>query len=157
MHGKTIDFKNLKIVGEGLNGKKVLAGGCFDILHIGHMRYLSLAKSLGDLLIVALESDEFIKTRKKKQPFHNMEERAEILAALEFVDLIVKLPLFKSDRDYLNLVKIIKPDIIAITAGDPQEKNKKMHAQKTGAQVVEVVPHLNKKASSLIYRHKDVH
>jgi len=69
-----------------MRGKTVLTCGCFDILHIGHVLYLKAAKSFGDKLIVAVNSDESFVSNKHRKPFVCQEERAEIIASLEFVD-----------------------------------------------------------------------
>ena len=114
---------------------KVLVGGCFDLLHYGHLIFLSKAKREGDFLIIVLESDEFIKMRKKRQSIHNQAQRAEILAALEFVDLVIRLPLLRSDSDYSKLINSVKPRVIAITEGDPQRKNKEQQAKEVGARI----------------------
>lgn len=150
MEEKIINLKELEKFAPKLKGKRVLVGGCFDILHIGHIKYLKAAKKEGDSLIIALESDEFIKKRKNKTPFHNIVERAEILASLDFVDLIIILPYFTKSDDYLNLVTTIKPDIIAISQGDLKEDNKKNQAKKIGAKLKIVTPYIPNKASSLI-------
>lgn len=124
------------------NKKTVLVGGCFDLIHFGHLKFLEKAKKQGDFLIVALESDEFIKKHKKKQPVHRQLERAEILSNLNMIDLIILLPLFKTNNDYFDLVKKISPRIIAVTAGDQQLENKKKQALEVGAEVREVVTNL---------------
>ena len=118
--------------------KIVLVGGCFDLLHYGHLTFLKKAKKEGDFLIVALESDEFIKDHKDRVSIHSQDQRAEILASLVFVDLVIKLPIFRSDIEYSSFVKKIKPSIIAITKGDKQLDNKKKQAQEVGAKVVTV-------------------
>ena len=87
------------------NKKTVLVGGCFDLIHFGHLKFLEKAKEQGDFLIVALESDEFIKKYKKKLPVHRQLERAEILSNLNMIDLIILLPLFETNNDYFDLVK----------------------------------------------------
>ncbi|MDO9028315.1 MAG: adenylyltransferase/cytidyltransferase family protein, partial [Candidatus Roizmanbacteria bacterium] len=102
------------------NKKTVLVGGCFDLIHFGHLKFLEKAKEQGNFLIVALESDEFIKKHKKKLPIHRQSERAEILANLNMVDMILLLPLFVSGKDYFDLVKLISPQVVAVTSGDPQ-------------------------------------
>ena len=72
---------------------KVLVGGCFDVLHIGHVKFLRQAKSFGDYLIVLLESDANIKKLKgSTRPIHNQKERKEVLEALKFVDKVIILP-----------------------------------------------------------------
>ena len=124
------------------NKKTVLVGGCFDLIHFGHLKFLEAAKEQGDFLIVALESDEFIKKHKKKLPVHRQSERAEILANLNMIDLIILLPLFKTNNDYSDLVKKVSPNIIAVTVGDQQLENKKKQAIEVGAEVKEVITNL---------------
>ncbi len=129
---------------------KVLVGGCFDVFHYGHLTFLKNAKREGDFLIVALESDEFIKKHKKRDPIHNQNQRAEILSANIFVDMVVVLPLLKSNEEYFHLVKLIKPSVIATTEGDPQLDNKKRQAQTVSGQVKVVTRQLPHFASSRI-------
>jgi len=90
-------------------GKKVVfTNGCFDILHIGHIKYLKKAKSFGDILVVGLNSDSSVKKLKgKNRPVFSQNERAEILSSLEFVDFVV---IFNEDTPE-KLISIIKPDI----------------------------------------------
>ncbi len=120
--------------------KKVLVGGCFDLLHFGHFTFLKKAAAAGDKLIIALEPDEFIKKKKKRKPIHNQQQRAEILKSLRFVDEVILLPFFKKDDDYFQLIEKIRPDIVAVTAGDPHIKNKIEQAKKIGATVKVVTP-----------------
>ncbi|PJA55208.1 glycerol-3-phosphate cytidylyltransferase, partial [Candidatus Roizmanbacteria bacterium CG_4_9_14_3_um_filter_33_18] len=96
------------------NKKSVLVGGCFDLIHYGHLKFLEKAKAQGDFLIVALESDEFIKKNKRKLQVHHQDERAEILSNLNMVDMIVLLPFFQTNNNYFELVKKISPSIIAV-------------------------------------------
>jgi len=87
-----------------------LANGCFDLLHVGHVRYLHSAKELGGRLVVALNSDESVRSLKgKDRPLMPAEERAEILAALTDVDAVVIFP----ERDVRALISEIHPDIQA--------------------------------------------
>lgn len=119
----------------------VLVGGCFDVLHFGHIKFLEKSKKEGDVLIIALESNKNIKRLKGGgRPIHSQEMRAEMLSALKTVDYIVCLPLMENDNDYLELVKRIKPNIIAVTAGDPKLKNKKGQASKAGSRL-KIVTH----------------
>ncbi len=91
-------------------GKKVVfTNGCFDILHLGHVKYLEEARRLGDMLIVGLNSDESVKRLKgPERPINSQFERAYILAALEFVDYVV---VFEEDTPY-ELIKRVKPDVL---------------------------------------------
>jgi rfaE bifunctional protein nucleotidyltransferase chain/domain len=87
-----------------------LANGCFDLLHVGHVRYLHAAKGLGGRLVVALNSDESVRSLKGEgRPLMPAEERAEILAALADVDAVV---IFR-ERDVRAIIREIRPDIHA--------------------------------------------
>ena len=87
-----------------------LANGCFDLLHVGHVRYLHAAKGLGGRLVVALNSDESVRSLKGEgRPLMPAEERAEILAALADVDAVVIF----HERDVRAIIREIHPDIHA--------------------------------------------
>ena len=117
-------------------GGIVLAGGCFDILHVGHVKFLSEARAMGNYLVVLLESDEKVRELKgENRPVFNQRERAQMLAALRSVDLVILLPMLEDDCDYLNVVIKIKPDIIAVTENDPLIENKKDQAKKVGGEL----------------------
>jgi FAD synthetase len=120
----------------------VLVGGCFDLLHYGHIQYLHKSKEHGAFLVVALEPDESILSRKKKKPFHTQIQRAYNLASLQVVDRIILLPILKSYEDYLALVKAVRPSIIAITPDNPQRSNLERQAEIVGAKVQVVAPFL---------------
>lgn len=131
--------------------KVVLVGGCFDIIHFGHIQFLQKAKEAGDYLIVALEPDERIINHKKRTPMHTQQERAYNLSALRSVDQVIMLPLLNGFDDYLKLVKEIKPHIIAITSNDPQQVNKQKQADAIGAQLVVVTDMIGEFSSSAIH------
>ena len=101
------------------NGKKIVfTNGCFDILHVGHVKYLQVAKSFGDILIVGLNSDESVSRLKgPTRPVNIAEDRAYLLAALEAVDFVVP---FSEDTPY-ELIKMIKPDVL-VKGGDYEGK-----------------------------------
>ncbi len=141
-HRQTIQIPNNKNI--------VLVGGCFDILHFGHIEFLKNAKATGNYLVVALEPDESITNYKRRTPTHNQKERADILAALRFVDHVVLLPVLKGFVDYNQLVENIKPQVIAITADDPQIANKQKQANSVGAIVMIVAPRLGNFSSTKI-------
>ncbi len=132
------------------NKKIVLVGGCFDILHFGHIQFLEKAHQTGDYLIVALEPDERIINHKNRTPIHTQSERAHNLLALRHVDHVVLLPILNDFDDYLELVKTINPAIIAITNGDPQMENKKKQADAVGAELVIVTDVIGSFSSSAI-------
>ncbi len=101
------------------NGKKIVfTNGCFDILHVGHVKYLQIAKSFGDILIVGLNSDASVSRLKgPSRPVNLAEDRAYLLAALEAVDFVVP---FTADTPY-DLIKMIKPDVL-VKGGDYEGK-----------------------------------
>ena len=101
-------------------GKKIVfTNGCFDIIHVGHIRYLSKAKKLGNILIVGLNSDESVKKLKgDDRPINTFEDRAMLLSSLRFVDLVI---IFEEQTPE-NLIKEIKPDILA-KGGDYDPKD----------------------------------
>ncbi|MDQ7044198.1 MAG: D-glycero-beta-D-manno-heptose-7-phosphate kinase [Sulfurimonas sp.] len=101
------------------SGKKIVfTNGCFDILHVGHVKYLQIAKSFGDILIVGLNSDESVSRLKgPTRPVNIAEDRAYLLAALEAVDFVVP---FWEDTPY-NLIKMIAPDTL-VKGGDYEGK-----------------------------------
>src|SRR5213076_3550636 len=96
MSPKVIDFMEVSDLCETLrgNGKKLVAtNGCFDLLHVGHVRYLQAARALGDLLVVGLNSDRSVRELKGKgRPITAERDRAEILAALQCVDVVTIFP-----------------------------------------------------------------
>jgi rfaE bifunctional protein nucleotidyltransferase chain/domain len=149
---KIIKYDDLRKNIKKLVGKKVLVGGCFDLLHIGHIRFLKAAKKQGDRLIIALESDEFIRKNKKRESFHSQKQRAEILSALSVVDMVILLPFFESDDNYLKLVEIVKPNIIAVSKNDPHIRNKQKQAKKIGANLKIVIPHIKNTATSRLIK-----
>lgn len=126
-------------------GKKiVLAGGCFDILHIGHIRFLEEAKKKGDILFVLLESDQTIqKLKGPNRPVNLCKIRAHVLAALESVDFIVVLPPLCQNIDYDAIIGGIKPDIVATTAGDPNRRHKERQAKLVDAKVLNVIKRIS--------------
>ena len=86
----------------------VTTNGVFDILHLGHIKYLQEAKKLGDVLIVAINSDSSVKQIKgPERPINNEQSRAEVLAALTFVDYAIIF----NETDPVNILSEIKPDI----------------------------------------------
>ena len=94
--------------------KIVFTNGCFDILHYGHIKYLSSARSYGDILVIGLNSDASVRRLKgDKRPINTEKDRAEILAALENVDHVI---IFNEDTPY-KLIKSLKPDIL-VKGGD---------------------------------------
>lgn len=99
-----IDFLRSK----NKNLKVVATNGCFDILHVGHIRSLQKAKKLGDILVIGINSNESVqKLKGKNRPINSEDQRAEVLAALECVDLVTIF----SEETALKFLEIVKPDI----------------------------------------------
>ena len=117
----------------------VLVGGCFDILHIGHISLLESAKQKADILMLLLESDTSITKQKGTgRPLHTQTQREMVLSALRSVDYVILLPDDMSNDSYDHLVKAIQPDIIATTENDSGLIHKKRQAEMIGAQLITV-------------------
>ncbi|HEX8949826.1 MAG TPA: D-glycero-beta-D-manno-heptose 1-phosphate adenylyltransferase [Dissulfurispiraceae bacterium] len=114
--GKVLPRKELlnEIAALKAAGKRVVfTNGCFDILHVGHVRYLKEARALGDVLVVGLNSDSSVKRLKPGRPIIREAQRAEVLASLEAVDYVT---LFHEDTPY-DLIKALGPDVL-VKGGD---------------------------------------
>jgi len=95
-------------------GKKIVfTNGCFDLIHIGHVRSLKEAKKLGDVLVVGLNSDRSVSLIKPGRPVIPQNQRAEVLASLEMVDYVC---LFDEETP-CELIKLIQPDVL-VKGGD---------------------------------------
>lgn len=112
---KVVDWHVMETIRkDNMNKTIVFTNGCFDILHVGHVRYLQEASKLGDILIVGLNSDESVRRLKgPSRPINNEAERAELLASLSFVDYVVT---FNEDTPY-ELISVVQPDIL-VKGGD---------------------------------------
>ncbi|OGQ13393.1 MAG: hypothetical protein A3B70_07215 [Deltaproteobacteria bacterium RIFCSPHIGHO2_02_FULL_40_11] len=94
--------------------KVVFTNGCFDLLHVGHVQYLQKAKKLGDILVLALNSDASVqKIKGPNRPLVPFKQRAEIMAALECVDFVTSF----SQPTPFNLIQFLKPHIL-VKGGD---------------------------------------
>ena len=104
-------LRRLEELAEPLKGKKVvLANGCFDILHVGHLRYLKGARALGDVLVVAVNSDRSVRAIKDAgRPILDETERVALVSALECVDYVV---LF-DEPDVASVLKTLRPAVHA--------------------------------------------
>lgn len=90
--------------------KVVLAGGVFDVIHIGHVYTLRKAKSMGDILVVVIARDETVRRLKGSEPIHNEVQRQELVSAIRYVDLAIL-----GDReDMMKTVELVRPDIVAL-------------------------------------------
>lgn len=127
--------------------KIVFTNGCFDILHIGHIRYLKEAKAKGDILVLGLNSDESVSRLKgPSRPVNKQQDRIDMLAEMEFIDYVV---VFEEDTPY-NLITKVKPDIL-IKGGD-YEPDKIVGAEFVRARggTVEVIPFVEGKSTTNI-------
>ncbi len=99
--------------------KIVFTNGCFDLIHTGHTRYLAIARSFGDVLVVAVNSDPSVRAIKgEKRPINSQAERAETLAALESVDFVTIF----NEPDPHKVISALQPDVL-VKGGDwPIEK-----------------------------------
>ena len=102
------------------NSKKIVfTNGVFDLLHVGHIRYLNEAKNLGNILVVGLNSDSSVeKIKGPSRPINKFEDRALVLMALKSVDYVISF----DDETPLNLIKKVMPDIL-VKGGDYKIKD----------------------------------
>ena len=137
-------------------GKKIaFTNGCFDILHVGHVRYLREAKKTADVLVLALNSDSSVRSIKgEKRPLVGEEERAEILAALEFIDFVT---IFK-ELTPQELIIYLKPDVL-IKGGDwPEDKVVgRDDVKKWGGRVVLIPEVKGKSTTNIVEKIKEVY
>jgi len=116
---KIISFEDQpELISPGTRSRKrlVFTNGCFDLLHRGHIYYLSKAREMGDFLVIGLNSDDSVRRLKGPgRPINDQQARAEVLGALGFVDRII---IFKEDTP-LQLIRALRPDLL-IKGGDYQ-------------------------------------
>ena len=112
-----IDRKNSAQICQDLRrqGKKIVfTNGCFDIIHAGHVRYLTAAKNFGDVLIVGLNTDKSVRKLKgESRPINNQDDRAEVLLGLKAIDHVI----FFGEETAEDLISEVKPDIY-VKGGD---------------------------------------
>ena len=136
--------KNLKNEGARI----VFTNGCFDLLHLGHVRYLREAKKLGDILIVGVNSDDSVTALKgPDRPYIHELERAEILASLECVDFVTIFHELRPD----NLIKLVKPDI-HVKGGDYKVADlpEKKLVESLGGKVVVIPPIKGRSTTNIV-------
>lgn len=147
---KILSMKNAKsFFGNTCQKKVVFTNGCFDILHAGHLNYLRQAATLGDIFIIGVNSDASVQRLKGlNRPIMCLEDRMELLAALEFVDYVIA---FEEDTPY-EIITVIKPDIL-VKGGDylPENVIGKDIVQKNGGQVV-IIPLVEGKSTTSIVK-----
>lgn len=144
-------LRQCKNIRQSDDQRLVLVGGCFDILHIGHVEFLQKAKLQGDVLAVLLESDSSIRQKKGiHRPINSQPERAVFLQELRSVSHVILMPEQTIDKDYYEVTKLLKPAIIATTKGDPARKDKELCARAVNGQVLDVIDFISHKSSSRI-------
>src|SRR5881394_4525334 len=113
MSSKIVDLEELSDRSEKLRaaGKTLVAtNGCFDLLHVGHVRYLQAARALGDALAVGVNGDKSVRELKgENRPVNNERDRAEVLAALECIDFVTIFPEARATR----LLELVRPAVYA--------------------------------------------
>lgn len=125
-----------------------LANGCFDLLHVGHVRYLHAARGLGGKLIVAVNADASVRALKGEgRPVMPAEERAEILASLADVDAVIIFP----EKDVRALIRVVRPDFHAKgTDYTPENVPERDEVEACGGRVVIVGDPKNHSATEII-------
>jgi rfaE bifunctional protein nucleotidyltransferase chain/domain len=127
----------------------VVTGGFFDILHMGHIRFLEEAKKYGDYLFVLLEEDaKAAKEKGKIRPINSQKNRAKILSSLQGIDYIIMLKNMTNDRIYDNIMVEIRPDTIATTYKDPYVKHKIRQAKLIQGKVVYVIKRIQDRSTT---------
>jgi rfaE bifunctional protein nucleotidyltransferase chain/domain len=155
MSGKIVsrdELREERKVLRGLGKRLVFTNGCFDILHVGHVRYLQSARALGDALLVAINSDRSVRELKGAlRPIMNEQERAEMLAALGAVDYVVVF----DDISPRSLIAEVLPDIL-VKGGDYQldEIHGREEVEAAGGRVVALPFVEGASTSSIIERIK---
>lgn len=121
------------------NKKIVLCGGCFDILHSGHINFLKEANKKADILMLILESDENIrKIKGVNRPINSQKNRSIVVSALSYVNYVIVLKGVTNSDFYDKLIVQIKPAFIAITVGDKNIKKREEQCELVNAKLVKI-------------------
>ena len=131
----------------------VITGGCFDILHIGHIKLLEQSKKQGNCLMVLIEDDKSVRKLKGKgRPINSQQDRANVLSAISFVDFVIILPDMASNNDYDLLIQKLNPKIITTTKNNPQSKHYERQAKLINAKVVYVINRVKNNSTTNLAR-----
>lgn len=155
-HNKVIKnnnhLTNLVTLYKSLKLNIVFTNGCFDIIHAGHVKYLESSKNLGDILIVAVNSDNSIKKLKgENRPINKLNNRIKILASFSFIDHVIVF----DDLTPIKLIEVISPNVI--TKGNGYKKNQVVgykYLLKTGGKVEIINTKINTSSSKILKRLK---
>jgi len=149
---KEVSFKRACKIVQGARGNKrrvAFISGCFEILHIGHIRLLELCKRGADILIVGVDDNETVSRAKgEEHPFFDETERMAVLGALEAVDYVFKF----CGPCSAALLKELRPDFYCFSPFDPKYREKVRDAREAGARVKEAGDTLKSRSSSRIGR-----
>jgi rfaE bifunctional protein nucleotidyltransferase chain/domain len=149
---KIISVKKAIKLSKNIHANKknlAIAGGCFDILHMGHIKFLKNAKKQANYLFILLESDESVKKLKgEARPINSQADRAEILSAINFVDYVIPLERVLTNTEWDKLIINLNPDIITVTKDDPKIVHNKRQAKEINAKVIEVIARIENKSST---------
>ena len=121
----------------------VIVGGFFDILHVGHIKFLRESKKYGDYLFVLLEEDTKAIEKGQKRPINSQKNRAEILSSIQSIDYVVMLKNMTNDKAYDKLMIEMKPTVIATTYGDLYIRHKERQAELIHGKVVSVIKRID--------------
>jgi len=155
MKAKVLSLNEMVVARERLRGegkRLVFTNGVFDLLHVGHVRYLAQARALGGALLVAINSDESVRDLKgPERPVFDQDERAEILAALRHVDYVVVF----DDISPRSLIKELLPDVL-VKGGDYQldEIHGREEVEAAGGKVISLPFVPGASTTSLLHRIK---
>lgn len=154
MAGKILEQSNISETIKRLKEEKkkiVLVGGCFDIIHPGHILFLEAAKKEGDVLILLLESDDNIKKRKGEgRPINSIKNRQIVVSSIHDVDYIIPLAGVTTDEEYDRIMIQIRPEVIAITEGDSQTKKRRKQCESIGTQLRVVIKKIDNKSTTAL-------
>lgn len=132
----------------------VVVTGVFDLLHIGHLRFLEAARHLGDALIVGVEDDDRVRRWKgPDRPIMTQEDRCDLLAALRVVDRVFLISGERVDSDYyVDLLRPLAPSYLAVTADDPYLAEKQGGMARIGVEVRVVTPRIENYSTTRLIR-----
>ncbi len=154
MAGKILENNKISETIRKLKDEKkkiVLVGGCFDIIHPGHILFLEAAKKEGDVLILLLESDENIKKRKGEgRPINSIKNRQIVVSSIGDVDYIIPLVGVTTDEEYDRIMIQIRPEVIAITEGDSQTEKRKKQCESIEAELKVVIKKIDNKSTTAL-------
>ena len=156
MSNKILNIKDAIKVAKKIHSKNksiVLAGGFFDILHAGHIKFLESSKKYGDYLFVLLEDDDKARNVKgKNRPINSQRERAIILSTIKNVDYVILLKNMTNNNQYDKIIIQIAPNIITTTDRDPYINHKKRQANLVNGKVICVIKRIYDRSTTQLVK-----